>query len=132
MSFTVNLDLALILFPQKYNAQIPMIPSVLVPANTVTPLPIPKFIYSSFANIMLPHAKARREKPLAANRLAAYCRYDVGMYTKIRIGVGFRDATVRFLFAIFEELVPRYIADSLADSSLRDEIRHGSIWNVLR
>jgi hypothetical protein len=48
------------------------------------------------------------------------------MYTKIRIGVGFRADKVRFFFAIFEELVPRYIADSLADGSLRDDIRHGS------
>jgi hypothetical protein len=83
-----------------------MIPTVLVPANTVNPLPIPKFIHSGFANIMLPHAKARREKPLAANRLAAYCAYDVGMYTKVRIGVGFREGKIRFFFAIFEELVP--------------------------
>jgi hypothetical protein len=63
---------------------------------------------------------------LAANRLDAYYGYDVGMYTKIRIGVGFKDDKVRFFFAIFKELVPRYIADSLADSRLRNEIRHNS------
>jgi len=44
---------------------------------------MPKLRYMSLENSTAPNAKAERQKSLLAKSDAAYCGYDIGIYTKM-------------------------------------------------